>query len=294
MQISDNKKYVLAGAILDIAHSAASWLWIVYSRNAIGRCFIWRHDSELAFSLTTICQIQSGGCCTARFFNLFHFSIWSSLRWMRLASKDTWLVATSKLGNIYNPSTRALSDWCTHLSKRISLQKLMFSNRAKLSMEEMQTESQVIKADSSLATTLSRLANVRVQVELIQEDTKSLKQGFADMARRVNVLTASFHEERDTILKRRTKAWDRTRFSFHKWSLNQFLLEYQDGRRYGFQTLIITGIKQAISYFTTNMAPESPLSSNSNKVAGCSHGRFIIIQSVLSFVIKFRFWRIAQ
>lgn len=70
----------------------------------------------------------------------------------------------------------------------------------------MQTESQVIKADSSLATTLSRLANVRVQVELIQEDTKSLKQGFADMARRVNVLTASFHEERDTILKRRTKA----------------------------------------------------------------------------------------
>ena len=73
-------------------------------------------------------------------------------------------------------------------------------------MEEMQTESQVIKADSSLATTLSRLANVRVQVELIQEDTKSLKQGFADMARRVNVLTASFHEERDTILKRRTKA----------------------------------------------------------------------------------------
>lgn len=292
MQISDNKKYFLAGAILDIAHWAASWLWIVYSRNAIGRYIIWRHDSELAFSLTTICQIQSGGCCTARFFNLFHFSIWSSLCWMRLASKDTWLVATSKLGNIYNPSTRALSDWCTHLSKRISLQKLIFSSRAKLSMEEMQTESQVIKADSSLATTLSRLANVRVQVELIQEDTKSLKQGFADMARRVNVLTASFHEERDTILKRRTKAWDRTRFSFHKWSLNQFLRV--SGRPAIWLPNVNYNRHQTISYFPTNMASESPVSSNSNKVAGCSYGRFIIIQSVLSFVIKFRFWRIAR
>lgn len=73
-------------------------------------------------------------------------------------------------------------------------------------MEELQTKSQVIKADSSLTTTLSRLANVRVQVELIQEDTNSLKQGFADMAKRINVLNASFREERDTILKRRTKA----------------------------------------------------------------------------------------
>lgn len=78
--------------------------------------------------------------------------------------------------------------------------------RTKLSMEEVQIKSQAIKADSSLATTLSRLANVRVQVELIQEDTNSLKQGFADMAKRINVLTASYHEERDTILKRRTKA----------------------------------------------------------------------------------------
>jgi len=73
-------------------------------------------------------------------------------------------------------------------------------------MEEAQTKSQVIKADSSLTTTLSRLANVRVQVELIQEDIKRLKQGFSEMAKRINVLTASYHEERDIILKRRTKA----------------------------------------------------------------------------------------
>lgn len=73
-------------------------------------------------------------------------------------------------------------------------------------MEELQTKSQVIKGDSSLATTLSRLANVRVQVELIQEDTNSLKQGFGDMAKRINVLTTRFREERETILKRRTKA----------------------------------------------------------------------------------------
>lgn len=79
-------------------------------------------------------------------------------------------------------------------------------SRTRLSMEEAQIKSQVIKADSSLATTLSRLANVRVQVELIQEDTDSLKQGFSEMARRINVLTASYHEERDIILKRRTKA----------------------------------------------------------------------------------------
>lgn len=73
-------------------------------------------------------------------------------------------------------------------------------------MEEAQIKSEVIKADSSLATTLSRLANVRVQVELIQEDTNRLKQGFSDMAKRINVLTASHHAERDMILKRRTKA----------------------------------------------------------------------------------------
>ena len=79
-------------------------------------------------------------------------------------------------------------------------------NRAKLSMEEAQIQSQVIKADSSLETTLSRLAHVRVQVELIQEDTNRLKQGFSEMVKRINVLTASYHEERNTLLKRRTKA----------------------------------------------------------------------------------------
>jgi len=73
-------------------------------------------------------------------------------------------------------------------------------------MEEAQIKSQVIKADSSLTTTLSRLANVRVQVELIQEDTKRLKQGFSEMAKRINVLAASYHEERDIMLKQRTKA----------------------------------------------------------------------------------------
>lgn len=79
-------------------------------------------------------------------------------------------------------------------------------SRTRLSMEEAQIKSQVIKADSSLTTTLSRLANVRVQVELIQEDTKRLKQGFSEMAKRINVLTASYHEERDIMLKQRTKA----------------------------------------------------------------------------------------
>lgn len=73
-------------------------------------------------------------------------------------------------------------------------------------MEEAQTSSQVINAESSLATTLARLANVRVQVELIQEDTISLKEGFAEITKRINVLNANYQEEREIILKRRTKA----------------------------------------------------------------------------------------
>lgn len=73
-------------------------------------------------------------------------------------------------------------------------------------MEEVHRKSQVIKADSSLANTLSRLENIRVQVELIQENTDNLKQDFKDMAKRINALAASYHDERDTILKRRTKA----------------------------------------------------------------------------------------
>lgn len=73
-------------------------------------------------------------------------------------------------------------------------------------MEEIQIKAQVIKADSSLATTLLRLENVRVQVELIQEDANNLKQDFTEMAKRINALVASFNEERDIILRRRTKA----------------------------------------------------------------------------------------
>ena len=73
-------------------------------------------------------------------------------------------------------------------------------------MEGAQTNSQVINAESSLATTLARLANVRVQVELIQEDTNSLKKGFAEITQRINILNASYQEEREIILKRHTKA----------------------------------------------------------------------------------------
>ena len=73
-------------------------------------------------------------------------------------------------------------------------------------MEEVQTKSQVINADNSLETTLARLANVRVQVELIQEDTNRLKEGFAEITERINVLSACYHEEREIILRRRTKA----------------------------------------------------------------------------------------
>lgn len=73
-------------------------------------------------------------------------------------------------------------------------------------MEGAQTNSQVINAESSLATTLARLANVRVQVELIQEDTNSLKKGFAEITQRINILNASYQEEREIILKRRTNA----------------------------------------------------------------------------------------
>lgn len=73
-------------------------------------------------------------------------------------------------------------------------------------MEGAQTNSQVTNAESSLATTLARLANVRVQVELIQEDTNSLKKGFAEITQRINILNASYQEEREIILKRRTKA----------------------------------------------------------------------------------------
>lgn len=65
---------------------------------------------------------------------------------------------------------------------------------------------QVINADSSLATTLSRLENVRAQVELIQKDTNNLKQDFNEMANRINALAATCHHERDNILKRRAKA----------------------------------------------------------------------------------------
>ena len=73
-------------------------------------------------------------------------------------------------------------------------------------MKEVQTKSQVINADNLLETTLARLANVRVQVELIQEDTNRLKEGFAEITERINVSSASYQEEREIILRRRTKA----------------------------------------------------------------------------------------
>lgn len=112
--------------------------------------------------------------------------------------------------SIYNPSKGTVYPptymyaRCLQAPRKPGPELLILSEA--LSMEEVQIKSQVIKADSSLANTLSRLANVRVQVELIQEDAKSLKQGFAEMAKRINVLTASYQEERDIILKRRTKA----------------------------------------------------------------------------------------
>ena len=75
---------------------------------------------------------------------------------------------------------------------------------------KVQMKSQVIKglkADTSIATTLSRLENVRVQVELIRDDTDNLKQYFTDMAKRIDILAASCRDEREIILlKRRTKA----------------------------------------------------------------------------------------
>lgn len=74
------------------------------------------------------------------------------------------------------------------------------------STEEIQIKSQIVNADSSIATTLLRLENVRVQVELIQEDTNNLKEHFTDMAKRIDVLATRCHDERDFILKRRTKA----------------------------------------------------------------------------------------
>lgn len=73
---------------------------------------------------------------------------------------------------------------------------------------KVQMKSQVIKADTSIASTLSRLENVRAQVELIREDTDNLKQYFTDMAKRIDVLAAHCRDEREIILlKRRTKAW---------------------------------------------------------------------------------------
>ena len=70
----------------------------------------------------------------------------------------------------------------------------------------MENKPRVQIADKSLETTLSGLANLRVQVEIIQEDTNSLKEDLKEISRRINVLTARYDEERENILKRRTKA----------------------------------------------------------------------------------------
>ena len=64
----------------------------------------------------------------------------------------------------------------------------------------------LIAADVSLAATLSRLENVRVQLELIQEDTNNLREDFKEISDRICTLAASCQEEGFIILKRRSKA----------------------------------------------------------------------------------------
>ena len=80
----------------------------------------------------------------------------------------------------------------------------------KHSMKEALTETNkaqvLIAADVSIAATLSRLENVRVQLELIQEDTNNLREDFKEISDRICTLAASCQEERFIILKRRSKA----------------------------------------------------------------------------------------
>lgn len=77
-------------------------------------------------------------------------------------------------------------------------------------MKEALTETNkaqvLIAADASLAATLSRLENVRVQLKLIQEDTNNLREDFKEISDRICTLAASCSEEGFIILKRRSKA----------------------------------------------------------------------------------------
>lgn len=77
-------------------------------------------------------------------------------------------------------------------------------------MKEALTETNkaqvLIAADVSIAATLSRLENVRVQLELIQEDTNNLREDFKEISDRICTLAASCQEEGFIILKRRSKA----------------------------------------------------------------------------------------
>ena len=80
----------------------------------------------------------------------------------------------------------------------------------KHSMKEALTETNkaqvLIAADVSIAATLSRLENVRVQLELIQEDTNNLREDFKEISDRICTLAASCQEQGLIILKRRSKA----------------------------------------------------------------------------------------
>lgn len=80
----------------------------------------------------------------------------------------------------------------------------------KHSMKEALTETNkaqvLIAADVSIAATLSRLENVRVQLELIQEDTNNLREDFKEISDRICTLAASCQEQGFIILKRRSKA----------------------------------------------------------------------------------------
>lgn len=78
-------------------------------------------------------------------------------------------------------------------------------------MKEVLTETNkakvLIAADAvSLAATLSRLENVRVQLELIQEDTNNLREDFKEITDRICTLASSCQEKGFIILKRRSKA----------------------------------------------------------------------------------------
>lgn len=172
-------------------------LWIVYCCNSMGRFLRTISRRKLAvilkkylthlrqavtfvplFGLTVVLRRKNYFCFTVTHCFFSKRPYWSDFTWLYLQA---------------NTEGKKLAiTWPKHSMK----EALTETNKAQV----------LIAADVSIAATLSRLENVRVQLELIQEDTNNLREDFKEISDRICTLAASCQEQGFIILKRRSKA----------------------------------------------------------------------------------------